>query len=854
MPSEKAYRLTGGVFFQLISKCLQNTGKKEVDCLSALAAIFDGSQKIVSQKTKRSNTTQYKKCELDNSMHLPFGNRKLREMFRNRLEQNYNSVLAEMSEFTKEFIPQSDYSWLASAIDDILQGDSSAKTAKFRILANGNAVSYQELLDMEEVEIEPFLTGIWGFILTERPRNTEGAATIHALTSEPETKGSPWQFVGDVGILEHKKAVSMNQKATSDYHHTFISHDAKVAPELTPEGELFVLEDSEIDKVRSEYGDYFDQLRKHYDKITTLLYADTPQPFYDFYVCNDIYRVEAGRSRHVISIQNVTADKLIEHSNYVLLSGNGGVGKSMMMRHLLLDCVNRYEEVGLLPIFLELRSYAESSDSLADYAYHVFTKHSGNKDRTEFDEMLKQGDILLLCDGLDEVQSDYRNRFQQKLEEFVSAFSESVIVISSRPFGPFGSYASMRRFTVFYLRPFNMLQALELVEKLKFHEEEPKIKQNFIDALKDRLFWTHNSFAENPLLLTIMMMMYAEIGDVPSKMHLFYNEAFQVLARKHDATKGGYKRPLATKLDVEAFKEVFSEFCARTYNDEKVELTEEQMEMYCDKLKAVREGKCQWNYETFAEDLTSNLCLMYYESLKYHFVHRSFQEYFCARYLSKRLDKNLYKLALTFFESKHYRYYSDSTFSLLYDMIPERVVENVFIPYLRDLFTDCDCGDGYETFLETLYPEISYNYGEVGSTAETEARSFLYNFILRSADINFRVEDSDFPFESDFVTETYVELDEEWLEKNESSDDTIVAKDEVDLPYRIDMGEPDEVGYNLAFDTSEMLRNPDKYPEFSARLFSDSFALRKEYDAVRKYYEDLNQRHSRHQEDVFELL
>jgi hypothetical protein len=124
-----------------------------------------------------------------------------------------------------------------------------------------------------------------------------------------------------------------------------------------------------------------------------------------------------------------------------------------------------------------------------------------------------------------------------------------------------------------------------------------------------------------------MMMMYADIGDVPSEMHRFYNEAFQVLARKHDATKGGYKRPLATQLDVEDFKKLFAGIlCPNLLTSERVELTDEQMESYYGQLKAVRDLNVHLNYESFAEDLTSNLCLMYYESLMYHFVHRSFQE------------------------------------------------------------------------------------------------------------------------------------------------------------------------------------------------------------------------------------
>ena len=590
MPSEKTYRLTGGIFFLLISKCLKNTGKTEVDCLSELTAIFK-REKNVARKTMRSNTTLYKKCELDNSLFLPFQDKELQEAFRKRIEQDYSSVLAEVSAFTKKFISAKDYSWLVSAIVDILRYDNSATESQFRILSDGKAVSYQELLSVEYVEIEPFLTGIWGFILSERPYNTVGAETFRALTIEPETKGNPRLFVSDIGKSEKIRAVTMNRESKIDskssYNHYF--EIDKIARDLSLNFNSFVKES----EIKNEEAEYFNRLKKDYDEITTLLYKDTPQPFYDFYICNNIYRFEGGRSKKRIYIENVTVNALLDHSNYVLLSGNGGLGKSMMMRHLLLDCVNRYEEVSLLPIFLELRSFAENSETLADCAYRVYTYYGGHKSRAGFDELLKTGDILLLCDGLDEIPSGKRMHFQQELERFAVTFPENVVVISSRPFGPFGSYASVRRFTVFYLEPFSKQQALTLVKRLKFHEEEPRIKQRFMDALNSGLYYSHRSFAENPLLLTLMMIMYAEIGNVPPKMHLFYNEAFQVLARKHDASKAGFTRPLATRLDVEAFKEVFTEFCARTYKDELIELTEVQMEMYYAKVKASYKGNIQ---------------------------------------------------------------------------------------------------------------------------------------------------------------------------------------------------------------------------------------------------------------------
>ena len=41
-------------------------------------------------------------------------------------------------------------------------------------------------------------------------------------------------------------------------------------------------------------------------------------------------------------INNVTLDELAKHSRNVLLVGMGGIGKSMMMRHLFLTSIREY--------------------------------------------------------------------------------------------------------------------------------------------------------------------------------------------------------------------------------------------------------------------------------------------------------------------------------------------------------------------------------------------------------------------------------------------------------------------------------------------------------------------------------
>ncbi|MBS6373828.1 MAG: hypothetical protein KH431_04360 [Erysipelotrichaceae bacterium] len=131
---------------------------------------------------------------------------------------------------------------------------------------------------------------------------------------------------------------------------------------------------------------------------------------------------------------------------------------------------------------------------------------------------------------------------------------------------------------------------------------------------------------------------------------------------------------MKTGLTADQFADYFAEFCARSYRDEKFEFTDILSDKYFNTLHERSRGTTAVSASAFRDDLVENMCLMFYESGKYHFTHRSFQEYFCALYFSKQKDKILKPIG-DFFEMKQTRA-TDKTFSMLYDMIPDKVAVN----------------------------------------------------------------------------------------------------------------------------------------------------------------------------------
>lgn len=654
-----------------------------------------------------------------------------------------------------------------------------------------------------------------------------------------------------------------------------------------------------IDVNTDPYEQYLGSIKEEFCAMRTLLYKDTPEPFYSFYVCNRIRRtsyisrmksqgqpVDDDDPKAVI--KDCSTKYLTALSKYTILKGTGGLGKSMMMRHLLLDAIKSYEGIeSMIPVFVALKDYSSWQGDFERYVFDSISRFADNIAIEQYQHDLKAGRYLLLFDGLDEVPTACACSFEREMAGFLSRYKNNFYVMSSRPISDFLPYS---RFEIMQLEPLTKEQALLLVDRLNFRPDMPVIKEKFMKELSSRLFFSHYEFASNPLLLTIMLMTFERFGTIPYKMHRFYSEAYQVLAETHDASKGAYQRVFKTGLDSERLEAYFAEFCARTYMAEQFEVTDDAAKEIFNNLKEVkRHRESGIQFSSFMSDICDNLCLMYHENGKYHFMHRSFQEYFCALFFSRQMDDTLPAIANEF-EKKRRRYGTDSTFGMLYDMITEKVEKKVFIPFLEDLFAKCDRKYGYWTFLEKVYPTIRYHVDNIGEDrVHQHPSSFLYDFISRVSGKRRSDEEGwrEMPFIDSLIVKKYISLPVVVIDEdtNESQMWTeVFPEDEIPEEYEVDgyaENNGEVVGYVMEVDVRRIPceqtylectigdgttleekspYNPDlfedEYKELLEAIVDQSYPLRIEYESMRRYLEKLKEYHQdrTNPADLFDLF
>jgi len=437
-------------------------------------------------------------------------------------------------------------------------------------------------------------------------------------------------------------------------------------------GGLKIVSDKASYDFRVAHTTYCTNVALKYCKSRTFFVRDEPQFIDEFYVPASILR---NRTR----IEKANLDSLSKIARKSIVSGNGGSGKTVFMKHLIMDAIDR--AVGY-PVFIELRDLNDREGEI-NLEHVIFTSmrdHGFPLDEKFAKQSLRDGLLVILLDGFDELNVENRKPMELAIRR-LAASSSSQIVVSSRPdmttegWDGFGSTK---------IAPLELNEACELIEKIKF-DDDAGVKENFIKSLKAGLFKSHKYFLSNPLLLSIMLLTYGDSAEIPRKFASFYEQAYTALFQKHDALKSGFRRKRNTGLDIYEFSRLFSAFSAITYDKTAFRFTTLEAIQYTRQAKKVS-GINDVDEESFLLDAKQAACLLVDDGLDLAFVHRSFQEYFVARFIDKAEENLKISYIKSLVNRNNTSIDVDNVMKILYEMSPHLVEDHFLIPQLKVLF------------------------------------------------------------------------------------------------------------------------------------------------------------------------
>lgn len=242
------------------------------------------------------------------------------------------------------------------------------------------------------------------------------------------------------------------------------------------------LDTKEQIKYGSAYNEYLSNIQNKNGKIKTLIYRHVPKDLYSFYEC-----IGVKHSGQIIDTSSV--NNLLPLSHKIIITGTGGIGKSILFKHLLLNAI---KETNYIPVLIELRSFNAldiKEISMCETVYKALTSNGFCLDAKYYEYSLSEGGYLILLDGFDEINRDRVDKVTSEIKDFCSKYNKNHFIVSSRPTDAFIGWNDFCEMSACAL---TKEQALNLIQKIEFSEPA---KSTFYKELDRTLYDSYSSFA-----------------------------------------------------------------------------------------------------------------------------------------------------------------------------------------------------------------------------------------------------------------------------------------------------------------------------------------------------------------------
>jgi hypothetical protein len=315
----------------------------------------------------------------------------------------------------------------------------------------------------------------------------------------------------------------------------------------------------------------------------------------------------------------------------LMVLGKPGSGKTTFLRHLAVACCKSEFQADYIPILIELRFIKDASQfNLLNIIHREF----GLADRGQTEEILNQGKVLILLDGLDEVPGQSKRDVQDHIYEFSQQYYKNRFILTCRTQTTEYSLATFEYVEVADFNP----EQVEIFAQNWFAtltempEQGAELRFQFMAKLSQNKQTAE--LAVTPILLSLTCWIFNDLKDLPPKRADLYEQGLNLLLQKWDETRG-VRRELGNeiyrKLSVEEKKELLSYVAAHKFEQEQYVLFEQgEIQKYIAEYLGISTEDGQAVLK--AIEAQHGLLIERAKGI-YSFSHRTFQEYLTAQHI-----------------------------------------------------------------------------------------------------------------------------------------------------------------------------------------------------------------------------
>lgn len=417
-------------------------------------------------------------------------------------------------------------------------------------------------------------------------------------------------------------------------------------------------------KFKAGFKEYLDQTIERCSRVKTIINRSESVALKTIHV--PLQFSLAGK----IYSESAIVDRIC-NGDKVVVTGMAGSGKSMSLKNMYLTLA---EGGRVLPIYAELRHVGEYDGSMAEYLSAQVGSFAGGFTISGLIYGLRNRLLVLILDGFDEVSTDQKQRVEKELLELIHEAPRAGILISGRPHRRYEAWPVSEA----HVEELTKGQVEELISRLTYDQGA---KDRFIKRVGTDLFVSHRQLLANPLLCSMMLLTFDEFSEIPSKMHIFYRKAFEVLYRKHDSLKPNYSREFFTRFGEDEFTRVFETFCYLSFADGHLSFDVAGLAESYAKEALEYEGLPVESSVLYVDDLIQNVCVLLKEGDLTSYLHRSFQEYFTAGFVVGRGHLDIVELVSGLGQV----YFDQQVLSFMMEMNREVVERGYILPVAKEL-------------------------------------------------------------------------------------------------------------------------------------------------------------------------
>jgi len=329
----------------------------------------------------------------------------------------------------------------------------------------------------------------------------------------------------------------------------------------------------------------------------------------------------------------------VEKYSKLMVLGKPGSGKTTFLKHLAIQCDRGNFQAHRVPIFITLKQFAETEGkpSLLEYITQMFSDCDVSADQIAV--LFKHGRTLVLLDGLDEVKDEDNNRVIKQVRDFSDKFRTNHFVMTCRIAAKDYTFD---KFTEVEVADFDDKQIATFARKW-FQAKEPAKAEEFIQQLgeNNRI----RELATNPLLLTLLCLVFEESAKFPVNRSELYEEGVDILLRRWDKTRKIEREQVYKNLSLQRKKDLLSQIALTTFQQGDYFFKQKQIEQYIyDYIRNLPDAQndpeaLQLDSEMVLKSIEAQHGLLVERAQKiYSFSHLTFQEYFTARAIVNNSD------------------------------------------------------------------------------------------------------------------------------------------------------------------------------------------------------------------------